>query len=184
VWHCQALGRGTRAFPGKENFIVLDHSNNCLVHGEIEQEFPCNLDGRETGKGQQEAPVKVCKGCMATVHASFKACPYCGYVFTAKDNESKYTPGVLVKYKPEKTSPLIKMAIKKREGLIRIAMRHSLKRGFVYYKLKDQFGERAAKLMWARRATQEVDHDDLALPCATEILLPLLEAECGFGDIS
>ena len=34
----QQLGRGTRPFPGKENFIVLDNAGNILRHGFITEE--------------------------------------------------------------------------------------------------------------------------------------------------
>lgn len=43
--YIQMLGRGTRPYTDKQNFIVLDHANNIEEHGFIENERECNLDG-------------------------------------------------------------------------------------------------------------------------------------------
>jgi len=43
--HIQILGRGSRPYPGKENFIVIDHAGNTLRHGFYETDRDCNLDG-------------------------------------------------------------------------------------------------------------------------------------------
>lgn len=41
----QQIGRGTRPYNGKTDFIVLDHADNVEKHGFIEDEMLCNLDG-------------------------------------------------------------------------------------------------------------------------------------------
>lgn len=44
--YIQIVGRGTRPFPGKDKFIVLDHANCVREHGFIERERRCQLDGK------------------------------------------------------------------------------------------------------------------------------------------
>jgi DNA repair protein RadD len=46
--HIQVLGRGTRAAPGKEDFLVLDHAGNVLEHGFISDEPAASLAGMIT----------------------------------------------------------------------------------------------------------------------------------------
>lgn len=58
--YIQILGRGTRAFPGKKNFIVLDHADCINRHGLIECEKLCNLDG----ENDTDKPVTItCSEC-------------------------------------------------------------------------------------------------------------------------
>lgn len=42
----QQVGRGTRLYHNKNNFIILDHANNINEHGFIEHEKLCKLDGK------------------------------------------------------------------------------------------------------------------------------------------
>ena len=77
LWH-QMLGRATRISTGKNNFIVLDHSNNTMKHGMIEDEAEGNLDPlpKRKKKGQAAMTVHECPVCMAMFHAW--PCPDCG----------------------------------------------------------------------------------------------------------
>lgn len=42
----QMAGRGARAAPGKDKFILLDHGYNCLRHGHPMMDRPVTLEGR------------------------------------------------------------------------------------------------------------------------------------------
>ena len=57
----QTLGRGTRPYPGKSDFVVLDHAGNLDEHGLIEFERECNLDG--VTKVAQKPPSVTCSVC-------------------------------------------------------------------------------------------------------------------------
>lgn len=61
--YIQILGRGTRPFPGKKDFIVLDHANNIKEHGLIENEKKVNLDGVEA---TEKPALTTCERCYRT----------------------------------------------------------------------------------------------------------------------
>jgi len=64
--YIQQLGRGTRPYPGKDHFLVLDHAGNIARHGFITDEPTPNLDG------VVPTPVlrgKQCEVCFAVVEA-------------------------------------------------------------------------------------------------------------------
>ena len=74
--YVQAVGRGTRICPGKENCLLLDYGGNVERHGFLDEVNP----SRGT-KGNGVAPVKECPECRALVHAAVRTCPECGYQF-------------------------------------------------------------------------------------------------------
>ena len=61
--YIQAIGRGTRVFPGKKNFLVLDHVGNINEHGLIENERECILEGWENEV--KEDSILNCEKCFA-----------------------------------------------------------------------------------------------------------------------
>jgi superfamily II DNA or RNA helicase len=57
----QQIGRGTRPYQQKSNFIVLDHADNINEHGLIEYEKLCSLDGKSIENVRpQNVTCKVC----------------------------------------------------------------------------------------------------------------------------
>ena len=98
--YIQQIGRGLRAFPGKEDCLILCQSGNVHRFGFVE-DIPIkfqNPDEKEPGV----APMKVCReimdgeaiapGCESTVYAFLKSCPHCGGTFPSKDEEKvKFT---------------------------------------------------------------------------------------------
>ncbi|MBI4968206.1 MAG: DEAD/DEAH box helicase [Rhodospirillales bacterium] len=74
--YVQMAGRGTRLSPAKDNCLVLDFAGNVARHGPIDAVAP-----REPGKGDGEAPVKVCPDCDSILAAATRECPDCGHVF-------------------------------------------------------------------------------------------------------
>lgn len=76
----QMTGRGSRPYPGKQEFLIIDMGENALTHGDW-------CDPRDWGsmfrnppepKAEGEAPVKACIGCDALIHASQIICKFCG----------------------------------------------------------------------------------------------------------
>lgn len=84
--YVQMVGRGTRNAPGKDNCLILDFARNIERHGPIDDP---NI--REPGKGDGDAPVKVCPKCEAYVPISVMTCPDCGYEFPPPPTEAKLT---------------------------------------------------------------------------------------------
>lgn len=94
--YLQAIGRGARIFPGKEEFYILDFGNNIERHGLYQQAREWNLwhDEGSVGGLQQS---KLCdpdrkdinglEGCGRLVPISCKVCPACGRVFITEKHE-------------------------------------------------------------------------------------------------
>lgn len=78
--YVQAVGRGTRLAPGKVNCLVLDFAGWVRTHGPVD-----DVRARKPGKGQGEAPIKVCPSCHSIVHASARTCADCGHEFEFED---------------------------------------------------------------------------------------------------
>ena len=74
--YCQAIGRGFRVHPSKEDCLLLDFAGNVLRHGPIDA-LQINTPGQGTG----EAPAKECPACQALIHAAYACCPECGHEF-------------------------------------------------------------------------------------------------------
>jgi hypothetical protein len=87
-------GRGFRLHPGKTDCLVLDFGGNVLRHGPVD-----DLQIKEPGHGDGEAPAKECPECQAVIHAAYATCPECGHEFPPPDREqhdaSASTAGVL-----------------------------------------------------------------------------------------
>jgi DNA repair protein RadD len=97
--HVQMLGRGTRAVyapgfdvsttRGRLDGVRASQKPNCLVldfAGNVRRLGPINdpVTPKKKGKGQGEAPVKVCESCGNYVHASARVCPICLAQFQIK----------------------------------------------------------------------------------------------------
>jgi DNA repair protein RadD len=81
--YVQALGRGMRVAPGKQNCLVLDYGNNIMRLGPVDA---INRIVRAKSSGDDmnsSCPMKECpeKTCRLLVHASTRTCPNCGYVW-------------------------------------------------------------------------------------------------------
>lgn len=107
----QILGRGSRTYPGKTHFNILDFGNNAATLGYYNQQRDWSLF-HEQSKGSAGAPpVKQCgtmngkqktdklgnPGCEAYVYASAKVCAFCGYVFE-QEREAKFADLVQIDY--------------------------------------------------------------------------------------
>lgn len=73
----QIVGRGTRLFPNKDKFYVLDMGNNIETHGPIDSDTYGINTIKDPSTKAGEAPKKVCPKCFEIVHASAKVCPKC-----------------------------------------------------------------------------------------------------------
>ena len=80
--YVQMAGRGLRVAPGKADCLVLDFAGVVATHGPITAVQP---PIKKDGKGNGEAPVKVCEFCNELCHPSAKICPACGSEFPAPE---------------------------------------------------------------------------------------------------
>lgn len=84
----QMIGRGSRVFPGKTNFTVLDFGLNHDRHGLWNESrfWEIKPPKRKSDK-LGAAPVKSCPACSAMLPPTQKECPYCGYLFQPTEKE-------------------------------------------------------------------------------------------------
>jgi len=131
--YIQQLGRGTRPFDGKSDFLVLDHAGNVLRHGFISDQPNASLDG--IGKrvlGFRKT--KVCPKCFLAFQSYH--CPTCGKIEAPQGQVIPETmEGELSEIcDVERYLPILK----------RMAEERGYKRNWVWYKLRDRFGEEVA----------------------------------------
>jgi DNA repair protein RadD len=86
--YVQMYGRGFRLCPAinKTTFLVLDFAGNIGQHGPVDQVVP------EDGEGEKQVekrPKKHCEYCGMAVHAKFKICPYCGWIFPTFESHTE-----------------------------------------------------------------------------------------------
>jgi len=75
--YVQMAGRGMRVKSHTDHCLVLDFAGVVQAHGPITAVQP----PKKAGKGNGEAPVKVCDACNELVHISAKVCPTCDTPF-------------------------------------------------------------------------------------------------------
>jgi DNA repair protein RadD len=79
----QAVGRGFRLHPGKQNCLILDFGGNVLRHGPVDQ-----LRVKDkSAAGSGEAPAKECPECQSVIAAGYTTCPDCGYQFPPPERQ-------------------------------------------------------------------------------------------------
>jgi DNA repair protein RadD len=77
--YVQMVGRGSRLFEGKTEFLVLDFGGNIDLHGPIDKINVRNPSKKDDDDGGP--PVRECPECLELVHISVRECPGCGYQF-------------------------------------------------------------------------------------------------------
>lgn len=75
--YLQMAGRGLRLFPGKQNCLFLDFAGVVRKHGPIDS---VTVSGPR-GKGEGDAPIRICPECESINHAAARVCVDCGHEF-------------------------------------------------------------------------------------------------------
>lgn len=147
----QLCGRGTRPFPGKKDFRVLDHSGNVLRHGCILAERNGSLDPIK--KTTRPVELTTCSACYAVFAGNI--CPECGESNRSEPRKQVETiEGELVS-----TDPFYLQVVSRRGELKDIAKRNNYHRNWVYYQLEREFGKDVAStfepIPWVRRSAPD-----------------------------
>ena len=83
--YLQMVGRGTRPFKDKEDFVLLDLYGNCEIHDLWEVPRDWQYLFSEINKSKDGlAPVRVCPECSSAVSIQKEECPVCKYKFEKK----------------------------------------------------------------------------------------------------
>lgn len=87
--YLQICGRGSRTFPGKENFTVVDYGGNGKRHNlwNYERDWKKLWNGKDKKEGV--APVKDCPECFFIMPINVSKCPNCGHLFEKEENKEE-----------------------------------------------------------------------------------------------
>jgi DNA repair protein RadD len=149
----QQAGRGTRICPetGKENFILLDHAGNVLRHGFIDDEPEVELGGRLKEKVHGDEPVR-CKSCLQIyVRGDGPACPFCGASQSTGGGErttAEQVDGILAEISNLPEAAQIQITFNRLKAQQK---KFGLKRGWLFYQMRDRYGEDIANLFVPKR---------------------------------
>jgi DNA repair protein RadD len=103
--YVQMIGRGLRTAPGKQDCLILDHSDTTLRLG-----FPADIhrehldDGKERAKsdGSSEGLPKKCPECAFLKPPKLARCPSCGFATKHGPRAQEFQAGQLVELTPGK----------------------------------------------------------------------------------
>jgi len=103
--HRQILGRGARPYPGKKDFMVLDHGGNVKRLGYYEDEIDWSLSGKPLANKPytprtKEKTIIDCPMCRHLFTGP--RCPKCGHEINNYGKKIEVVQGDLVKLKGEK----------------------------------------------------------------------------------
>lgn len=87
--YVQMVGRGTRLKSHTDHCLVLDFAGVVAEHGPVTMVQP----PKKAGKGNGEAPVKLCDSCAEICHAAARVCPCCGYQFPPPKEKELFLHG-------------------------------------------------------------------------------------------
>lgn len=104
--HCQMIGRALRIAPGKENALLLDHSDNHLRLGFVTDIHHDTLHDGKTNEKDPSGNIplpKECPQCHFLRPPRTKVCPNCGHVSQAPNGKVETADGELHEFvRPKK----------------------------------------------------------------------------------
>lgn len=156
ILYHQHLGRATRPFEGKKDFIYLDHAGNCLRHGMIEEDIPARLD--TTDSVHVVKSPTTCMICFAVFLGS--VCPSCDNRNPVKFRRVEVKEGTLVELTPE----LIQKNYKKKLEQMRKVGKDGkpYKRGWKYFQAVRELGKEEAEKLFPPRKVPDWIRQKLA----------------------
>lgn len=93
--HLQTIGRGLRPSEGKEYLTILDHTENFLYHGLVDEEYEWSLDAVSLKNRQHAVECPDCNHCFVpttTEQNNLEAtCPNCGVIIQLEATEESFT---------------------------------------------------------------------------------------------
>jgi DNA repair protein RadD len=100
IRYVQNVGRGLRIHPGKDDLLILDHSDTTLRLGFVEDIHHKQLNaGKERIILERPKPLPICcKQCSFVSAQRHQTCPNCGFKFERKRNIIQHGEGELVEY--------------------------------------------------------------------------------------
>ena len=137
--YIQMLGRGTRIYPGKKDFLVLDHSQAVYEHGFITMPRNINLAKKKKEKGAM--PIKQCPECYAIMPAGTRLCINCEHEFDVSVGGGNNTLDIALE---EVKNPYAKIT----ERLVNKQKKRGYKPGWIFHQLAAKFDESVASKIY------------------------------------
>ncbi|MBF0111051.1 MAG: DEAD/DEAH box helicase [Magnetococcales bacterium] len=155
--YLQMVGRVLRTDPGKGDAIILDHAGCVHEHGFPTDPREWSFEGKKRQKEKNEAKLKICPGCFFAFSPGRKVCPQCGWQPALHPVRGVVqTGGHLVQFEynvPALNSNRVNVV----KDLAAFAKAKGYKEGWVWHKLKDQYGRQIANsLMREVRTNQKI----------------------------
>ena len=151
--YCQIVGRGLRMFRGKQDCLILDHSDTTARLGFVTDIHHKYLDDgkKKAGGGdkreKQEPLPKVCPKCTYLKPARIRVCPACGFetmpranVFYANGDLHEVSGKGRNKVYNKVMTPFEERELFYRE-LLGICEERKYKQGWAYHQYKDKYNE-------------------------------------------
>ena len=129
--YIQQLGRGTRPFKDKDHFLVFDHAGNVIRHGFISDQPEANVEGIKKRRKNFKR-TNICKICFMAFQSAY--CPQCGKPQVVESKLPDTVEGELVEIDQNDIKIYLQQLKNKQELM-------GYKRNWVWYKLRDKFGE-------------------------------------------
>lgn len=157
VKYRQRGGRGMRTFPGKTDFLYIDHAGNVHEHGYLEDDVHWTLEGlkrppaptkAEKRKKRKEGPKQLtCPQCTR-IFSGALTCPSCGYFFEGLAREFQVIDGQLVAFTTDDVDNVFMRARFFCE-LLHIRDERGYKHGWEIHTYRERFGK-APNPRWIR----------------------------------
>jgi superfamily II DNA or RNA helicase len=141
----QMIGRGLRTANGKDDCLILDHSDNHIRLGFVTDIHHDKLDtGHERLKGKpqdQERLPKKCAKCSFMKPPKMLACPCCGFIPTPQPR-AMHCDGNLIEMESRTTTigPTAEEQIDFFQQLRAVAQLRGYKDGWTSHKFRERFG--------------------------------------------
>ena len=146
--YLQMVGRISRAYPGKSEALVLDHSGLTETHGFPDDDRQWSLDGApKRPKPDDDAPaVRTCKQCWLTFPGALKTCPECGWVVPVKPRKIIVADGELVELTRDQQARKLRLDLRGNKAFLRLvdlkreALHKCYRRGWAVMAFRRQHG--------------------------------------------
>jgi DNA repair protein RadD len=142
----QMIGRGLRTADGKDDLLILDHSDNHTRLGFVTDIHHQELDdGKSRSKAEAKSPEvlpKKCPQCTFVRPSRMLSCPACGFEPTPKCTVVN-NDGELIELTDRRTIAAVSLAkdkVRFFQELKSYAADRNYRRGWVAYKFKEKFG--------------------------------------------
>lgn len=143
IWYLQAIGRGLRSSPNKNDCIILDNAGNVFRHGTPYRPREISLEPKQKKKKSYKADeaVRTCLECYAVYESKEISCPYCGAMPPVR--EIKKIEGQLKLYNETESEREERLKLEAQKAfykLIWVARKRNLSKSWIRSEIEKKYG--------------------------------------------